>query len=133
MAQMTQKAKTEDQFLYKELTFAIIGAAMEVHSVLGPGFPEDVYQSALECELTLRGIPFEAQKPIKVTYKRHLVADYFLDLVVDDRVDVELKAVSTLAPVHQSQVLSYLKASRLRVGLLLNFGEERLRHQRIAL
>ena len=130
---MTQRKKLNAQFLYKELTFAIIGAAMEVHSMLGPGFPEDVYQAALECELTLRGIPFEAQKLIKVMYKQQLIADYYLDLVVDDKVDVELKAVSVLAPVHQSQVLSFLKASSLRIGLLLNFGEERLRHQRIVL
>lgn len=133
MTQMTQKKGVDEGFLYKELTFQIIGAAMEVHKVLGPGFPEAVYQEALECELELRGIPFEAQKPVTVMYKGRTVADYYLDLVVDGRVDVELKAVAELAPVHQSQVLAYLKASGLRVGLLLNFGEARLRHQRIIL
>lgn len=106
---------------------------MEVHSILGPGFTETVYQTALERELTLRRIPFVAQKRIQVCYKDVLVADYYLDLVVDDKIDVELKAVDQLAPVHVSQVLSYLKASGLKLGLLINFGEARLRFQRIAL
>lgn len=106
---------------------------MEVHRVLGPGFPEQVYQEALECELTLRHIPFESQRLVRVVYKGRSVADYYLDLVVDGKVVVELKAVGELASVHQSQVISYLKASGLRVGLLLNFGEQRLRYKRVIL
>ncbi|HPV07155.1 MAG TPA: GxxExxY protein [Aggregatilineales bacterium] len=132
MTQMTQKT-SEQAFLHKELTYAVIGAAMEVHRVLGPGFPEQVYQEALECELTLRHIPFESQRLVRVVYKGRSVADYYLDLVVDGKVVVELKAVGELASVHQSQVISYLKASGLRVGLLLNFGEQRLRYKRVIL
>ncbi len=74
-----------------------------------------------------------SQKHIQVGYKGSVIADYYLDLVVDQKIDVELKAVSQLAPVHQSQVISYLKASGLRVGLLLNFGEQSLTHKRIVL
>ena len=127
------KDRNTGDLLYKDLAYAVVGAAMEVHSILGPGFTETVYQTALERELTLRRIPFVAQKRIQVWYKDVLVADYYLDLVVDDKIDVELKAVDQLAPVHVSQVLSYLKASGLKLGLLINFGEARLRFQRIAL
>ena len=127
------KDRNTGDLLYKDLAYAVVGAAMEVHSILGPGFTETVYQTALERELTLRRIPFVAQKRIQVCYKDVLVADYYLDLVVDDKIDVELKAVDQLAPVHVSQVLSYLKASGWKLGLLINFGEARLRFQRIAL
>ena len=120
-------------FLYKELSYEVIGAAMEVHSTLGPGFLEEIYQKAFERELTLRKIPFIAQKHIQVNYKGEVIADYYLDLVVDNKIDVELKAVNRLASVHDAQVLSDLKASGLKVGLLINFGESRLVHKRIAL
>lgn len=121
------------ELIYAELAYAVTGAAMEVHKVLGPGFPEAVYQAALERELALQRIPYVAQKHITVCYKDVIVADYYLDLVVDDKIDIELKAVDALMPVHQSQVLSYLKASGLKLGLLLNFGEPRLRFKRIVL
>ncbi len=121
------------KLLYKELSFEIIGAAMEVHSTLGTGFLEEIYQKALERELSLRGIPFVAQQHIQVEYKGAMIADYYLDLVVDEKIDVELKAVSSLAPVHEAQILSYLKAGGLRLGLLFNFGEQSLVHKRIVL
>jgi len=119
--------------IYKELAYSVIGAAMEVHRVLGPGFLEEVYQAALERELALRAVPFERQYHVQVCYKDAAIADYYLDLVVDGKIAVELKAVSQLAPVHDSQVLSYLKASGLRLGLLINFGEQSLRYKRIVL
>ena len=122
-----------DELLYKELAYEVIGAAMEVHRELGPGFPEAVYQAALEIELRHREIPFTAQQHIQVNYKGTMVADYYLDLVVDNKINVELKAVAQLAPVHQSQVISYLKASGLKLGLLINFGETSLKHKRIIL
>jgi len=121
------------EFLFKELTFAIIGAAMDVHTVLGPGFLEDIYQAALEREWTVREIPFVAQQHVPVEHKGAVIADYYLDPVVEEKVVVELKAVSELAPAHESQLLSYLNASHLRVGLLFNFGETRLRHKRLAI
>ena len=117
--------------LFRELSYSVIGAAMQVHNILGPGFPEQIYQAALERELALQNIPFEPQKHIKVEYKGAAIADYYLDLVVDDWIDVELKAVNQLVPVHQSQVISYLKASGLRLGLLFNFGEQSLVYKRV--
>jgi len=133
MSRMTRMENLNDDLLYKQLAYDVIGAAMEVHSVLGPGFPEGVYQAAFEQELSLRNIPFVAQQHVQVAYKGTVIADYYLNLVVDGKIDVELKAVSELAPVHQSQVLSYLKASKLRLGLLINFGGTRLHYKRIVL
>ena len=121
------------EVLYKQLSYEVIGAAMEVHNELGPGFPEEIYQLAMQRELQLRDLPFSAQHHVQILCKGAVLKDYYLDLVVDDRIDVELKAVSQLLPVHQSQVLSYLKASHLRLGLLINFGQMRLVHKRIVL
>ena len=106
---------------------------MEVHKVLGPGFNEEVYHRSLERELTLRDIPFVSERRIVVAYKDAPVAEYFLDLVVDQSIILELKAVSQLASVHEAQLLSYLKASRLQLGILINFGEASLKSKRIAL
>lgn len=117
--------------LFKELSFAIIGAAMEVHRILGPGFLEAVYQAALEHELTLRGIPFEAQKRLPVVYKGHPVGEYVADLVVDGKVVVEIKAVSALNEAHEAQAHHYLATTGLRLAILLNFGAKSLEQKRI--
>jgi GxxExxY protein len=119
--------------IHKDLTFQIIGAAMKVHLVLGPGFLEAIYQSALERELTLREVSFVAQFHIDLQYKGATIADYYLDLVAENTVVLELKAVAQLAPIHSSQLLSYLNASWLPVGLLFNFGETSLKHKRMVL
>lgn len=119
------------ELLYKELTFSIIGAAMEVHKILGPGFLEAVYQTALERELTLRNIPFQRQVHLPVTYKDLLIGEYIADFVVDDKVIVEIKAVSNLIANHQAQAMHYLAATGLRLALLLNFGSNSLQHQRV--
>jgi GxxExxY protein len=121
------------EFLHKELTFEVIGAAIEVHRVLGPGFLEEAYQKALEQELRLRKIGCVPQQHIQVRYKDVIVSDYYLDMVVAEKIVVELKAVTQLASIHEAQLISYLRASGLRVGLLFNFGEESLRHKRIVL
>lgn len=120
-------------FPHKELTYTIIGAAMEVHNTLGPGFLEEVYQKSLETELRLRQLPYDPQHRVVVRYKGFVVADYFLDLVVDNKVILELKAVDRLASLHEAQLIAYLKASELEVGLLLNFGAESLQHRRLVL
>jgi len=93
------------ELLYKELTFAVIGAAMEVHKILGPGFLEAVYQTALERELTLREIPFEQKVKLPVTYKDVSVGVYEADLVIDQKFIVEIKAVSKLNTSHQAQAM----------------------------
>jgi GxxExxY protein len=117
------------------LTGSIIEAAIEVHRILGPGYLESVYEEALSLELTSRGITFERQKPISVNYKGHVVGESRLDLLIDNRLIVELKAVESLAPIHKAQVLSYLKATGCKVALLINFNTTVLKNgiKRLAL
>ena len=119
------------ELLYKELTFAVIGAAMEVHRILGPGFLEAVYQAALERELELRRISFEQKVKLPVTYKDALIGIYEADLLVDNKFVVEIKAVSRFNAGHQAQAMHYLTATGLRLALLLNFGAGSLEHRRI--
>ena len=110
-----------------ELAHRVIGAAIEVHRVLGPGFLESVYEEALCVELAARRIGFTRQVPVGVDYKGRRVGEARLDLVVDNRVVVELKAVESIAPIHVAQVLSYLKATELRLALLITFNVTVLR------
>jgi GxxExxY protein len=119
------------ELLYKELTFAVIGAAMEVHRILGPGFLEAVYQSALARELTLRGIPLGQQVRLPVSYKDVLVGEYVADFIIDGKLIVEIKAVSNFNSQHQAQAMHYLAATGLRLALLLNFGTGSLEHRRV--
>ncbi len=115
-------------------TYAIIGAAMEVHRVLGCGFLEVVYQKALAVELEQRGIPFEPEVEIPVRYKGRLLdAKYKADFVCYGSVIVELKALAHLSNTEEAQVLNYLKATGYEVGLLLNFGTDSLERRRFAL
>ena len=130
IAQMTQIVKPSLDQRDPE-TYAIIGAAMMVHRFLGKGFLEAVYREALGAELELRGIPFRREVEIPVYYRGlRLDIRYRADLVCFDRVLVELKALSRLTEVDDSQVLNYLKASRLERGLLLNFGSTSLQYRR---
>ncbi|MFW6119143.1 MAG: GxxExxY protein [Planctomycetota bacterium] len=109
------------------LTEEIIGAGIAVHRALGPGMLESAYEACLAYELTDRGLEFEQQKPLALVYRgMKLDCGYRLDLVVEDQVIVELKALEKLQPIHQAQVLSYLKLSGLPVGLLMNFNVEQL-------
>lgn len=110
-------------FLYKDETYAIRGAIYEVSNTLGCGFLESVYQEALERELALRGIPFASQVEIKIDYKgAPLTQTYRADIVCYDKIILELKAVNALLPEHEAQILNYLKATGMKVGLLINFG-----------
>ena len=112
-----------DSFLYKDETYAIHGALFEVYRVLGCGFLEAVYQQALEMELTQRNIPFASQVEIDVEYKgMKLEQTYRADLVCYDKIILELKAVQHLLPEHEAQLQNYLRATKMRVGLLVNFG-----------
>ena len=103
---------------------------MEVHKVLGPGFVESVYEMALAHECQLRRIPFCRQADLAVDYKGHVAGEFRADFVMDDAVVVELKAVNQLAPIHEAQLINYLKATPYRVGLLLNFGASSLQYKR---
>ena len=127
------------KILFKELSYKIIGAAMEVHRILGPGFLEAVYEAALAHELTLRGIPFERQQRLPVYYKDQLVGHYVADpstklrtcFVIDGQIILELKAVSGLTKAHEAQAHNYLAATGLRLAILINFGTDSLQQKRI--
>ena len=119
------------QILYKDLSYAVVGAAMEVHRVLGPGFLEAVYQRALAHELAQRGIRFEQFRRLPVHYKGVLVGDYEADFLVEGKIILEVKAVSRLHPKHEAQAINYLTATGFRLAILLNFGAESLQHQRV--
>jgi GxxExxY protein len=107
----------------KELSHAIIGAAIEIHRALGPGLLEAVYEECLARELTLRTIPFERQKPIPLVYKDlKLELGYRLDFLVSRRIVVEIKSIEAIAPIHESVMLTYLRLSETPLGLLINFN-----------
>ncbi len=115
--------KNAHPLLEKELTEKIIGAAIEVHRILGPGLLESAYQVCMERESTLRCIPFERLVKLPLNYKGiDLDAGYVIDLVYDQRVIVELKAVERVIPVHEAQLLTYMRLTGIHVGLLINFN-----------
>ena len=114
---------THDKTEINELTNQIIGAAIEVHKAFGPGLLESIYEDCLAVELRLRGIPFERQKPIPLKYKGYKVgANLRIDLLVANKVVVELKSVNMLLPIHEAQLLTYLKLTQCSTGLLINFN-----------
>lgn len=108
--------------LHEEITEKIIGAFYEVHKKLSYGFLEKVYQNALALELRKRGLKVEKQRQIKVYYDNEMVGDYYADIIVNDCVILELKAAEGLIEEHEHQLMNYLKATEIEVGLLLNFG-----------
>lgn len=110
--------------LYKKITDDILKVYYDIYNQLGYGFLEKVYQNAMFFELKSKGYKVEAQKPIKVYFKNQLVGEYNADLLVDDKIIIELKACEVLMNVHVAQLMNYLKATKIEVGLLLNFGEE---------
>jgi GxxExxY protein len=111
--------------LYEELSFRIRGALYEVYNTLGPGLREETYKVAVIQELEQRGIPVAREVNFEIKYKDKVIDLYRADIVVDGKVILELKSVETLHPRHSAQLISYLKASGLRVGMLVNFGDEK--------
>lgn len=126
--QMRNQAETtRGKLLHEELTEQIIGAAIEVHRQLGPGLLESAYEECLCHELHLRKLAFQRQVPLPVAYKGlKLDCGYQLDLVIEDAVILELKAVEKILPVHEAQLLTYLKLTGKKVGLIINFNVEML-------
>ena len=112
----------QDATKHKELTEKIIRIFYRAYNTLGYGFLEKIYENAMIIEFRREGIPAVAQSPIKVLYKNELVGEYYADILVDEKVIVEIKATRTLALEHEAQLLNYLKATDIEVGLLLNFG-----------
>ena len=115
---------------HEQLTGTVIGCAMQVHTILGPGYLESVYQNALAHELRKRGVLVELKKRVLVQYDGVVVGDYEADMLVEDRVLVENKAIRSLTPRDEAQLVNYLTATQLDIGLLLNFGAGRLEFKR---
>jgi GxxExxY protein len=116
-----------------EITYIIRGAVFEVNRVLGHGFLEKAYEKALIIELRKQGLKVENQVPLKVIYKEETVGEYYADLLVEDRVIVEIKAVAHLLKTHQAQLLNYLKATGIKVGLLVNFTRNKAEIKRMVM
>jgi GxxExxY protein len=112
-----------EEYLHKELTSKIIQAFYKVYNTLGYGFLEKLYENAMRVELNKMGVSNEQQKNIKVYYESEMVGDYFADLLIEELVIVELKAAENICEEHEAQLLNYLKATDIKVGLLLNFGK----------
>ena len=131
MGWVTDWGKFMGELIYKDEVYGIVGAAMEVHKELGCGFLEAVYQEAFQLELQSRHIPFVFQKQLAIFYKgRQLTKEYYADVVCYENIIVELKALDQLSTNATAQILNYLKASRLKVGVLINFGGSSLEWKR---
>ena len=120
-----------NKLIYKELSFKIVGCAIEVHKVLGAGFLESVYEEALKVEFRKNNISYEFQKPFPVIYKNVSVKDFVCDIVVDEKIIVELKAIKKISDIERAQVLNYLKVTGYKLGLLINFGRTSLEFERL--
>ena len=114
-----------------DITEKIIGASYDVMNTLGSGFLEKVYENALKVELELRGLSVESQKKLDVFYKNHVVGEYFADLFVENKVIVELKSIKQITEIHEAQLMNYLKATKMKVGLLINFGSPKVQIKRM--
>jgi GxxExxY protein len=119
------------EYLHSELSSKVIKAFYHVYNKLGYGFLEKVYENAMLIELKKSGLFAEKQKPIKVYYDNELVGEYFADIVVNNCLIIELKAMENLCPEHEAQLVNYLKATEIEVGLLLNFGKEPQQKRRV--
>ncbi len=119
------------ELLEKDLTEKIIGACFEVSNELGVGFLEGVYEKALIIALADKEIDATAQSPLKVLFRDKVVGDFYADILVEDKVIIELKAVKALSPEHEAQIINYLKATGIKVGLLINFAKPKLEWRRL--
>lgn len=118
------------ELLEKDLTAKIIGACLEVSNELGAGFLESVYEKALVIALTEKDLKVETQVPLKVVFRNRIVGDFYADILVENVVIIELKAVKILCPEHEAQLINYLKATSKKIGLLVNFGKPKLEWKR---
>ena len=121
------------EIIYKELSYKIIELALEVHNELGCGFLEKVYENALMILLDREGIPARQQAPADVYFQNQVVGQYYADILVDNKMILELKTVDTIADVHKAQTLNYLRATGFKLGLILNFAKPRLEYKRLVL
>ncbi len=121
------------EVLEQDLCYKIVGISMEIYNKLGYGFLEKVYENALKNELKSNKIDAKQQSPIKVIYNGKIVGDYISDLLIEDRVIIELKSIEKLSKIHEAQILNYLKATKIRVGLLINFSPKKLEFKKMVL
>jgi GxxExxY protein len=128
---MDRRDRIGKGLLHEELTGKVLGACFEVARELGAGFLESVYEKALMVALREKGLRVEAQVPLTVKFRGVIVGEFFADILVESKLVVELKAVSALRPEHQAQVINYLKATGIEVGLLVNFGNPKLEYRRL--
>ena len=119
------------KIIYKELSYRIVGLAMEVHSKLGPGFLEKVNENALMLLFRKHGIKAKAQVPVKVTFEDEVIGKYIADILVEEKIILELKSAESIADAHKAQALNYLKVTGLRLAIILNFGKEKLEYCRV--
>lgn len=117
--------------LYEELTATALGACFEVAKELGAGYLESVYEKALLIALQQKGLDVKAQFPLSVKFRGHVVGEFYADILLEDKVIIELKTVRALTPEHQAQVINYLNATGIEVGLLVNFGNPKLEYKRL--
>lgn len=123
----------EEKILYKDLSYRVVGLAMQVHNKLGYGFLEKVYENAMMVMFRREGIKAKQQAPITVYFEEQVVGDYYADILVEDIIILELKVAEKIMDAHKAQVLNYLKATDLQLALILNFGKERLECERFVL
>lgn len=125
------KGMIREEYKYSALTGKIIGCAMEVHKLLGNGFQEVIYQRALEHEMELQGLGFAREFEMPIYYKEKHIGTRRVDFLVEENISVELKALIHLEPVHLAQAINYLEAYNLEIGLLINFGDTKLKFHRL--
>jgi GxxExxY protein len=129
----SSRSETLD-IIYKEDSYKIIGCCIEVYNILGKGFNEIIYKDALACEFSNRSISFEREKEFSIRYKDIVLPHkYFADFIVYEKIILEAKAIERLTPNHIKQCLNYLAASKMKLSLLVNFGEDSLKYQRVVL
>ena len=119
--------------IHKELAYAIVGCAMEVHKTLGPGFLETVYEEAMKIELNLKGLSQQTQVSYPVVYKGHHIKNFVCDMVVDNKVIIELKALKQLSNIERAQSINDLKVTGIELAMLINFGTSSLEYERLVL
>jgi GxxExxY protein len=119
--------------VHKELSYKIVGCAMEVHSKLGPGFLEKVYENSLMLLFRKEGIAAKQQAPVKVCFEGELVGEYRADILIDEKIILELKMVEKIVDVHRAQMLHYLRATGIKLGMILNFGSKNFQYERLVL
>ena len=123
----------DEKIIYKDLSYRIVGLAIQVRKELGFGFLEKVYENALMILLEENGIKAEQQFPIKVSFHGRIVGDYIADILVENQIILELKAQDKIIDIHKAQTLNYLRATGLRLAIILNFGKDKLEHERLVL